>query len=52
MATNMVDNGTDILSSTTSLMGSDSTRVATKETKATIATAFPQSKLIHPKAEK
>lgn len=45
----MLANGTDILSSTTSVIGRDSTAVATKETNATFCTVSIQSKLKYPR---
>lgn len=50
-ATAMVASGTEMLSSTTSVIGSDSTTVATIETKATLGTMFHQSNCTCPRAE-
>lgn len=50
-ATAMVASGTDMLSSTTLVMGRDSTTVATKETKAILGTVLTQSNCISPRTE-
>lgn len=50
-ATAMVASGTEILSSTTLVMGRDSTNVATKETRATLGTVLAQSTCTCPRTE-
>lgn len=50
-ATAIVTSGTEMLSSTISVMGRDSTTVATKEIKATLGTVLAQSNCTCPKTE-